>query len=108
MNLIELVDHLRNSTTANKLLENEAPEIEEGLVDIYLLNEFLTSEIIFFDMDKVPEKGLIFEVDGSIYINLFPFSMTQEMVEEYATNYETELSDIEIAELLLDYRINDA
>ncbi len=108
MNLVELVPHLKNRTLAEELLKREWPELVYEFVNIYMKDKLgLESTIVFFDTDKISGQ-LIIEIDGIQYESLFTLNMTQELVEEYYMESDQKLSDLEIAERLIDYCINDA
>jgi len=108
MNLIELVGHFRNLESAMRVIAAELPGVYEGQVDIYLKDQLdVRAEVRFFDAETIPGT-LHMKVDGVQYVNLFPFSMTQEMVEAYADAAGKNFSDLDIAKKLLDYRNRDA
>lgn len=108
MKLIEIIEHLKTVEKGENLISTEIPGIEFGLVDIYLKDKLdINSEVKFFDVDTIP-NDLEINIDGSRYVNLFPLPMTQEMIEEYSKLVTPKLSNKEIAERLLDYRIKDA
>lgn len=107
MNITELVGHLKNVTQANELISVELPGVDYDLVELYMKEKVdLDSEIIFLDAETIP-NDLIIELNGTKYENLFPFYLIQEMVEEYAADYPN-LSSLEVAERIINYRINDA
>jgi hypothetical protein len=60
---------------------------------------------VFFNSNKIPPK-LVIEIDGMKYENLFPLNLLQEMVEEYPL-LDKGLTDLEIAERIIDYRFNE-
>ncbi len=66
----------------------------------------MNSEVAIFGIEET-DGDLIFEKDENKYVELFPLEMTQEMIEEYINTYKG-ISNIKIAESLLNYRINDA
>ncbi|MDR2270405.1 MAG: hypothetical protein LBF27_05800, partial [Sphingobacterium sp.] len=66
----------------------------------------LNSEIEIYGIEET-DGDLIFEKDGNKYVELFPLDSVQEMVGEYVDTYKG-ISNTEIAERLLDYRLNDA
>jgi len=108
MNIIELIPHLKSLDKAEALSNNILPNIEFDLVELYMKDNLkLDSDVVFFDAEAIPNELLI-EKDGTKYENLFPLYMAQEMVEEYVNVYKNEISDLEIAEKLLEYRQKDA
>jgi hypothetical protein len=108
MNLIQLIDHVKNMTEAKKLAESQIPNVEFNQVDIYMKDRLdLNSEIIFVDAETTDYKVEI-EIEGEKYINLFPLNMLQEMVEAQKSKIFNRRTDLEIAERLLEYRNKDA
>lgn len=108
MTIIELVPHLKSLSKAEVLSNSILLDIEFDLIELYMKESLkLDSDIVFFDAESIPNELLI-EVDGIKYESLFPLYMAQEMVEEYDTLYKNQLSDLEIAKRLLDYREKDA
>jgi len=107
MTIIELVKHLKSIEQAKNFINDELPEVEYDLVDIYMFEKLgLNSEIVFFNAEEIPNK-LIINIEGTTYENLFPLNLTQEMVEELEASNK-KISDIEIAKRLLEYREKDA
>jgi len=108
MNLIQLIDHVKNMTEAKKFVESQIPNVEFNQVDIYMKDRLdLNSEIIFVDAETTDYKVEI-EINGEKYINLLPLSMLQEMVEAQKNKFFDRRTDTEIAERLLEYRAKDA
>jgi hypothetical protein len=108
MNLIQLIDHVKNMTAAKKFVESQIPNVEFNQVDIYMKDRLeLNSEIIFVDAETTDYNAEI-ELNGGKYINLFPLSMMQELVEAQKNKVFYRLTNIEIAERLLEYRGRDA
>ncbi|WP_192350830.1 hypothetical protein [Algoriphagus sp. Y33] len=108
MNIIELIPYLKSLHKAESVSQVFLPDIEFDLVELYVKDKLaLDSEVVFLNADSIPNE-LKIELDGVLYENLFPLYMAQEMVEEYVKTYNDELSDMEIAKRLLEYRVNDA
>ncbi|MDR3713534.1 MAG: hypothetical protein P4L51_12005 [Puia sp.] len=108
MNLVQLIDHLKNMKEAEKFIESQIPGVEFGQIDIYLKDRLdINSEVNFFDAETIENKAEI-EIHGQKYINLFPLCMMQEMVEAYKNKTYENITDIEIAKKLLEYRAKDA
>ena len=75
MNLVQLIDHLKNMKEAEKLKENQMPNVEFDQIDIYLKDRLdVNSEVNFFDAETIDNKIEI-EINGQKYINLFPLNM---------------------------------
>ena len=108
MNLIEIIQYFRREGSARVLMAEVLPNVEVDQIDVYLKGNLdLNAEVNFFDVETIP-NDLLIEINGIKYINLFPFFMLQEMIEDYSNLTDQVLSDIDIAKRLLDYRIKDA
>lgn len=108
MTFAEAIDAFKSMTTTKELVSQTLGDLEAGLIDVYLKdNPEIDSEIVFFDVDKIPGM-LEITVDGIRYVNLFPLEMLQEMVQDYSKLSSGKLSDSEIAKKILDYRMRDA
>ncbi|WP_142685410.1 hypothetical protein [Chitinophaga polysaccharea] len=107
MKLIELIDHLKTASKAEQLRNQQIPDVEYDLVELYMKDSLsFESEIAFFDAETIPGY-IIIEMDGIRYKNLFSLNLIQEMVEEYVAEYPN-WSDLDIAKRIMEYRINDA
>lgn len=107
MKIIELVKHLISIEKAEAFVYREIPQIDYDLVDIYMINSLeLESELFFFDAETIPNK-LSIEIDNVNYENLFPLNLAQEIVEDIKRQYKN-ISDIDVAKKLLEYRKKDA
>ncbi|AYZ36528.1 hypothetical protein EGY07_13610 [Chryseobacterium indologenes] len=104
MNLIDLIGQINN--LHDLYFEFKADVESEALIVCLKDSLDINSEVIIFGIEET-NGDLIFEKDGNKYVELFPLEMTQEMVEEYINTYNG-ISSTEIAERLLDYRLNDA
>ncbi|MDH5379443.1 MAG: hypothetical protein OEW75_01240 [Cyclobacteriaceae bacterium] len=82
------------------------PNIDYYNAEVYLKESFNTnSELVIFDDEKI--DGLIeIEIDNEKYYNLFTLSQLVDEVYGYFSNIHS--TDQEIAERIVDYRINDA
>lgn len=107
MKLTDVVEALRNPDTAAQLAEKELPGVEFLVLDMYMKDELnLNSDIKFFDAEKV--HGIHLEVDGIKYVNVFPLTMAQELVEDFMKLYGPDATNERLAEGLFEYRLNDA
>jgi hypothetical protein len=81
------------------------PDIDYYDAEVYLkdsINE--ESELVIFDSEKI--EGMIeMEINNEKYYNLFTLDHFVEVFEDYS---EPSGKDIEIAERIINYRINDA
>lgn len=108
MMFIQLITHLKTIQQAKALMAIEMPNIDFEAIDVYLQEKLDRHSIIrFFDAETIPNE-LEIEVDGIKYINLFPVTMLQEMVEDYYNARDQKFTEDEISQNLLDYRIKDA
>lgn len=107
MKLEALVQNLENSNKLGELYDLLKLNKESEALLIYMEDELsFESDIHIFEIEET-DDDLIYENNGLKFIQLFPLEMTQEMVEEYVNTYKG-ISYYEIAQRLIDYRINDA
>jgi len=108
MNIIELIDHLKNPELAENFIKTILPDVEFDEIAIYMKDKVtLDAEISFFDAEAI-SYDLIMEINGERFESFFSLYQAQEMVEEYVTQYNPKLSNLEIAKRMLDYHLNDA
>ena len=106
MKLVELIKHLKRIDKAEQFISKELPNVEFDSIDIFMVNDLnLNADIKFFDAESV--HGSEIEIAGVQLSNFLPLYMAQEMVEEYNMNLEGKMTDLEIAEAVLSYSIND-
>ncbi|GAB3939863.1 hypothetical protein GCM10028805_00770 [Spirosoma harenae] len=107
MKLINLVDEIKESNDAAALIQRElGTDIFES-IDLCMKDSMsLDSEVKLFDSDLISDR-INFQLDGVNYVNLCPFDMFLELVEEAKKlpQFPTTLS---IAERFMDYIENDA
>ncbi len=107
MNYVNFIGYLANLDNFEDLyIEFNANAESEALIVCLKDSLDINSEVAIFGIEET-DGDLIFEKDGNKYVELFPLEMTQEMIGEYVNTYKG-ISNTEIAERLLDYRINDA
>ncbi|MCF8381676.1 MAG: hypothetical protein K9H49_19030 [Bacteroidales bacterium] len=104
MNLIEFIKHLKNKTT-EQFMNQHYSDIDYYDAEVYLKGSLcLDSELVIFDGEKI--EGLIeMEVNNEKYYNLFTLDLLVEVFADYSNPSS---SDSEIAEKIINYRINDA
>lgn len=107
MNFINFIDYLIDSVKLDKLLTEMTVDKESEALIACLKNSLdVNSEVSIFGIEETDGK-LMFEKNSIKFIELFPLEMLQEMTIEYVNTYK-DMSHREIAEKLLNYRINDA
>lgn len=107
MNFINFIDYLISPKKLDNLL-TELNVDRESEAFIACLKDSLdvNSEVSIFGIEETDGK-LMFEKDGAKFIELFPLEMVEEMATDYVNTYKN-MSHSEIAQRLIDYRINDA
>ena len=57
MKLMELIKYLKNFDETEKLAKREIPNVEVGLIELYMVETLnINSEIKFFDSEKIPSN----------------------------------------------------
>jgi hypothetical protein len=108
MKLINLVEYLVDPEKLEELYRKENLNIESEALLIYMHGDLsIDSEIIFFEIEET-EDDLVYEKDGSKYIQFFPVNYAVELIETDLGLKGKGYSDLEIANRLLEYRIKDA
>lgn len=81
------------------------PDIDYYDAEVYLKDSLnIESELLIFDAEKI--EGMIeMEVNNEKYYNLFSLDLLTEVYDDYSKPSGT---DREIAERIINYRINDA
>jgi hypothetical protein len=107
MNLIGLMKYLREEGFAFHFVETRYPEVDYYNAEVYLKGSLsIESEVKIFDGEKI--EGMIeMEVEGAKYINLFTLDLLVETYQDYANGSDSIL-DIDVAEKIINYRVNDA
>ncbi|PWJ32904.1 hypothetical protein [Sediminitomix flava] len=105
MNLFQFIDYLQDQEKLASFLEVNYPNLDYYDIEIYLKNSLtINSELKFFDDNEIDGR-IIMELDGVNYHNLFSLDYLVEVCNDYSkiTDNKTDL-----AESILNYRINDA
>lgn len=104
MNLIEFIKYLRNNEI-EQYMNLHYPNIDYYDAEVYLKGSInKESELVIFDGEKI--EGVIeMEVNNEKYYNLFTLDHLVEVFEDYSNPSG---KDNEIAEMIINYRINDA
>jgi len=107
MKLVDLIDEIKESSDAAASIQKElGTDIFESIELCMKDSMSLESEVKLFDSDSISDR-INFQLDGVNYVNLCPFDMFLEFVEESKElpQFPTSLS---IAERFIDYIENDA
>jgi hypothetical protein len=108
MDFLEAIPLLKTLADTEKMINALLPGVDFGQVDTFLKEALdIRAEIIFVDAETMPGTIEV-EIDGVNYINLLPLFMLQEMVEEFANLEGKHMTDVQIANRIIEYSINDA
>lgn len=105
MKFIGFIPYLKDKKKLESYLNDNYPEIDYYNAEVYLKSTLdLESELFIFDDEKI--EGLIeMFIKNRRYINLFTLDYLFEIVSENSKSiYQME----EIAEKVINFRINDA
>lgn len=107
MTLWQVIDNLKTLSRTVALVNSTLPDVILEQVDVYLDDGLsVNSEVNLLDAETIDNR-LEIEINGKRLVNLFPLYMAQEMVEGYVNSGEA-LSDVDMAQKLIDFRIKDA
>jgi hypothetical protein len=107
MKLTELIPFLKNEDKWNNLLADLKIDTETEQVLIYALDKLdIDSDILLIELEKT-EDNLFITIDEKKYIQIFPYSIANELITFDFVNLNLN-SDFDIAQRLIEYRINDA
>jgi hypothetical protein len=108
MKFLELIGYLTKPERLKDLYQEIGVNIESEALLIYMIDVLnLKSEITIFEIEKTGDN-LIFEKDGEKYFQLFPVDNVVELIESDLQLKDKGFSNLEIAQRLLEYRLNDA
>ncbi|MBO9594934.1 MAG: hypothetical protein J7599_18670 [Niabella sp.] len=108
MKLVELIKYLTNPEQLDELYQEQGVNTESEALLIYLQGILdLESDIFIFEIEET-EDDLVFEKEGIQYVQLFPVDYAVELIESDLDLKDKGYSDLEIAQLLLEYRQKDA
>jgi len=106
MTLTELIHYFRSNGDQNKFFKIHSLDTESEVVEIYMQKPFnIENNIRLFEIEKTEAK-IEFEVESVKYFNLTDFYYFLDFIEESKRNEK--LTDGKLAEILLDYCVNDA
>ncbi|WP_299214204.1 hypothetical protein [uncultured Aquimarina sp.] len=108
MTLIELIHYFRTNGNQDEFFKNNSLDTESEVVEIYMQKPFsLENEIKFFEIEK--SRGKVeYEIDNVKYFNLIDFYYFIDFIEDSKKKKNENMTDIKLAEILLNYCINDA
>jgi hypothetical protein len=108
MKLEEAVKYLKDSDGLQQLCITESLTTDPDDLLIYMKKALnIESELSFFSIEET-EDYLIFNKDGVQYIQLFPAYYAVNLIESDLDLLNRGFTNLQIANRLLDYRINDA
>jgi hypothetical protein len=108
MKLVNLIDYLINPSRLNKLYKEENINCDTEALLIYMEEKLdIDSNIEFFTIEET-EDNLIYKKNNINYFQLFPVEHAVELIESDLNLKGKELSNLQIANRLLEYRIKDA
>lgn len=105
MKLTDIIPYLKDTDKWEDLLAdlNIDNNCEEVL--IYALDKLdINSDILLIELEKT-EDDLEINFEEKKYIQIFPYSLAYELITIDFSNLKT---DLDIAQRLIEYRINDA
>ena len=105
MKITDLIPYIKDTDKWDGLIADLHldPNCEEVL--IYTLDKLdIDSEILLIELEK-SRDDLEITLDGKKYIQILPYSLAQELVTVDFSNLRT---DLDIAQRLIEYCINDA
>lgn len=108
MNLIELVNYFRKNGDIENFYQSHNLNSEAEVIEIYMSKPFSPkSEVSFFEIEQT-EGSIEYKSHGIIYSNLFDIYFFKDFIEDSKKNKNSKLTDENLAEILLNYAINDA
>lgn len=106
MTIKTLINYFKTVGTLNEFLENNSLNADSELILAYMQKPLsIENEISFFEVEKVDDET---EFKKTKYFYLFDFHYFLEFIEESKSYKNRNLTDQELAEILLNYAINDA
>ncbi len=108
MKLLDIIDFLINPEKLKSFFyENSINQEFESLL-IYMKDSIdIDAELYFFGMEET-DDDLVYKKDGTIFHQFFPIDYVIELLEFDLNLKNSGLSNLEMAQRLVEYRINDA
>ena len=108
MKLIDFIELLKDSDKLKQVIIGQNQNVDSEALLIYMKETLdIDSEIRFFAIEETKDN-LVFEKDETKYVQLFPLDYAEEIVNSDFNLATKGLSNLEIAERLLEYRKKDA
>jgi hypothetical protein len=108
MKLADLVAYFRTGSTISDLIQRESLDAHSDQIVVYLKDSLdINSELVFIEIEKTNDDiELVY--NEKRYVGLFSLGQTHDIILDYLHSTKNSYSNIEIAENILNYRINDA
>lgn len=108
MNLIELVERITQPRGVDNILAGLSQNKQSEAFLVYLQKPLgVESEVTFFPIEET-EDSLLYQKSGREYLQLFPLEYALELIESDLDLLGKGRNSHQIADRLLQYRINDA
>ena len=108
MTIKELIQYFRTNGNKAEFFEKNNLDIESEVIEIYMQKPFdLENEIRLFEIEKT-EGNLKYEYENCEYYNLIDFFYFFDFIEESKAKKNEKLTNEKLAEIFLNYCINDA
>jgi hypothetical protein len=105
MKLTDLIPYIKDTHKWNDLLSDRRIDNNCKEVLIYALDKLdINSDIILIEVEKT-EDNLEITLEDKKYVQILPYSLAHELTTIDLSNLKT---DIDIAQRLIEYSINDA
>ena len=108
MNFLQFVEAVRLGTPAEAIAASQTLESAPGLLYVYIATSVsLTSELAFFDLERVP-PDIFITVDGVAYEAFFSVPELADLLVDYTALLGAAATPAAIAKAILDYHHYDA
>ena len=108
MKLITLISKITDSAGLDQFYVEQKLDVESEALSLYMKESLnLDSEVYVFPIEETGDD-LVFEKDGVKYVQFFPIEYALDLIESDLDLKARVLTDKEIAERLLEYRLRDA
>ena len=108
MTITELINYFRNNGNKNEFFENNSLDPESEVIEIYMQEPLgIENEIKLFEIEKT--GGNLTYINENIeYQNIIDFYYFMDFIEESKIGKNKDLTDEKLAEIFINYCINDA